>query len=95
LQRSARRAAPGQTETIQDVRSGGSFRQNPPLRPLLPVPPQSCAHAEPGGKRHEMPCHHNLETYLHAECSSVRLFFAARVPSATASRLCDKNNSKN
>src|SRR5208283_1959063 len=21
---------------------------------------------EKGGKRHEMPCHHNLETYLHA-----------------------------
>jgi integrase/recombinase XerC len=22
---------------------------------------------EKGGKRHEMPCHHNLETYLHGD----------------------------
>ncbi len=25
-----------------------------------------CASGETGGKRHEMPCHHTLEAYLHA-----------------------------
>ena len=28
---------------------------------------------EKGGKRHEMPCHHNLETYLHAYIDGCRL----------------------
>jgi site-specific recombinase XerD len=28
---------------------------------------------EKGGKRHEMPCHHNLETYLHAYIEGCRL----------------------
>jgi integrase/recombinase XerC len=28
---------------------------------------------EKGGKRHEMPCHHNLETYLHAYIDSCQL----------------------
>jgi integrase len=28
---------------------------------------------EKGGKRHEMPCHHNLETYLHAYIEGSRL----------------------
>lgn len=28
---------------------------------------------EKGGKRHEMPCHHNLETYLHAYIESCHL----------------------
>jgi site-specific recombinase XerC len=28
---------------------------------------------EKGGKRHEMPCHHNLETYLHAYIDGCKL----------------------
>jgi site-specific recombinase XerD len=28
---------------------------------------------EKGGKQHEMPCHHNLETYLHAYINAARL----------------------
>ena len=28
---------------------------------------------EKGGKRHEMPCHHNLEAYLHAYIDGCRL----------------------
>jgi integrase len=28
---------------------------------------------EKGGKRHEMPCHHNLETYLHAYIESAEI----------------------
>jgi len=28
---------------------------------------------EKGGKRHEMPCHHNLETYLHAYIEGARI----------------------
>jgi hypothetical protein len=30
---------------------------------------------EKGGKRHEMPCHHNLEAYLHAVLSKALLQF--------------------
>jgi integrase/recombinase XerC len=35
---------------------------------------------EKGGKRHEMPCHHNLETYLHAYIDGCRLESDQKAP---------------
>ena len=35
---------------------------------------------EKGGKRHEMPCHHNLETYLHAYIDGCNLTADAKGP---------------
>jgi site-specific recombinase XerD len=35
---------------------------------------------EKGGKRHEMPCHHNLETYLHAYIEQAGLVDAEKSP---------------
>ena len=35
---------------------------------------------EKGGKRHEMPCHHNLEAYLHAYLDASGLALEAKAP---------------
>jgi len=41
---------------------------------------------EKGGEQHDMPCHHNLETYLHAYIDGAGL---ASDPKALLNRHCD------
>jgi site-specific recombinase XerD len=41
---------------------------------------------EKGGKRHEMPCHHNLDEYLHAYINSAKLTEAKSILFRTAPR---------
>ena len=43
---------------------------------------------EKGGKRHEMPCHHNLETYLHAYIDGCALTLTAALSPAILRSRC-------
>jgi hypothetical protein len=44
---------------------------------------------EKGGKRHELPCHHNLETYLHHNLDRTGIAAVPRLPSSARSAALD------